>query len=75
MYKYQRFRDIREDNEITQKDIAAILNIHQQQYARYETGIVEIPLHYAIKLALYYNISLDYLVGLSKYPTPLNKNR
>lgn len=71
MYKYQRIRDIREDNDKTQQDIANLLNIKQQQYARYETGNREIPLHHLIKLALYYNISLDYLAGIIKEPKPI----
>lgn len=71
LYKYQRIRDIREDNDKTQQDIANLLNIKQQQYARYETGNREIPLHHLIKLALYYNISLDYLAGIIKEPKPI----
>lgn len=66
MYKFQRLRDIREDNDKTQKEIAVILGIHQQQYALYESGEREIPIHHLIKLAIFYNVSIDYLVGLSK---------
>ena len=65
MYFYQRIRDLREDAEKTQSDIALLLDIKRQQYARYENGSREIPLHHLITLAKYYKVSLDFLVGLS----------
>jgi len=65
MYTYRRLRDLREDADKTQTDIANVLGIKQQQYARYESGINEIPLHYFIILARYYGVSLDYLAGES----------
>lgn len=71
MYYYQRLKDIREDNEKTQSDIAEVLNIKQQQYQRYETGKQELPMHHFITLARYYNISLDYLAGLTDKPRKL----
>lgn len=61
MYFYQRIRDMREDNDKTQEEIASYLGIKRQQYARYESGQQEIPLHHFIALARYYNVSLDYL--------------
>lgn len=63
MFIYQRIRDLREDHDKTQKDIAEILNMQLTVYRRYETGEREIPLWAAIKLADYYKVSLDYLVG------------
>ncbi|MBQ8413973.1 MAG: helix-turn-helix transcriptional regulator [Clostridia bacterium] len=69
---YKRIRDMREDNDKTQAQIAEILGIKQQQYSRYENGTDEIPLHYIIVLARYYNVSLDYLVGLIDTPRKLN---
>jgi len=63
MMKYSRIRDLREDNDKTQKDIAQILNMQLTVYRRYESGEREIPLWAAIKLADYYNVTLDYLVG------------
>ena len=68
MYIYRRLRDLREDTDKTQADIAAVLGIKQQQYARYENGTNEIPLHYFILLARYYGVSLDYLAGESDAP-------
>ena len=63
MYIYQRLRDLREDADKSQSDIAKILDTSQQQYSRWESGEREIPLHHFITLANYYNVSLDYLVG------------
>ena len=71
MYFYKRLKDLREDNDKTQSEIAQLLNIKQQQYGRYEIGEYEIPLHHFITLAKYYNVSLDFLAGLSD--TPNNK--
>ncbi len=72
MFIYKRIRDMREDSDKTQAQIAEILGIKQQQYSRYENGTDEIPLHYIIVLARYYNVSLDYLVGLIDMPRKLN---
>ena len=60
---YQRIRDLREDKDKTQKEIATYLNMQLTVYQRYERGEREIPLWAAIRLANYYNVSLDYLVG------------
>lgn len=62
---YQRIRDCREDKDLRQKDIALIIDDTQQHYQQYESGKVEIPLHTLIILAKYYNVSLDYLAGLT----------
>ena len=56
-------RDLREDCDKTQRQIAELLNMHLTVYQRYERGERELPLWAAIKLADYYNITLDYLVG------------
>ena len=68
MHFLKRLKDLREDNDKSQKAIAEILGTTQQQYALYETGKREIPLHHLITLAKFYNVSLDYLAGL--IPTP-----
>lgn len=60
---YRRIRDLREDSDKRQRDIAALLNMQLTVYQRYERGEREMPLWAAIKLADYYNVSLDYLVG------------
>ena len=62
MYVYRRIRELREDNDKTQKDIAVLLNMHLTVYQRYERGERELPLWAAIKLADYYRVTLDYLV-------------
>ena len=63
MFVYPRVRDLREDHDKTQKQIAELLNMQLTVYQRYERGERELPLWAAIKLADYYNITLDYLVG------------
>lgn len=63
--KYPRLRDCREDKDLTQKEIAKIIDDTQQHYQQYEAGKVEIPLHIMIELARIYNVSLDYLAGLT----------
>jgi len=65
MYNYQRLRDLREDMDKTQREIADLLNMAQAQYQLYESGKREVPFHIAIKLAKYYNVSLDYIAGLT----------
>ena len=71
MYIYQRLRDAREDADKKQEDIALILNITRQQYQLYESGKRELPMHHFITLARYYNVSLDYLAGLTDTPKKL----
>ena len=71
MYFYQRLKDLREDSDKNQSQIAEILGMKRQQYARYESGLQEIPLHHFITLARYYNVSLDYLAGLIDTPRRL----
>lgn len=61
----KRMRDLREDNDKTQQEIAEILNTSQTMYARYERGANELPIHHLIALANYYNVSTDYLLGIT----------
>ena len=61
-----RIRDLREDNDLKQKQIADFLMCDQSLYSKYERGERALPLEYAMKLAKFYNVSLDYLVGRSK---------
>lgn len=65
MQKLQRLQDCREDKDLKQTEIAKILNTTQKQYSRWETGQYQIPLEVIIKLAKYYDVSLDYLAGLT----------
>lgn len=62
---YPRIRDCREDKDLRQKDIATIIQDTQQHYQQYESGKVEVPLHIMIILAKFYDVSLDYLAGLT----------
>ena len=64
MYIYKRLRDLREDSDKKQEEIAQVLNISRQQYQLYESGKRELPMHHFITLSRYYNVSLDYLAGL-----------
>lgn len=61
MYIYPRIRDLREDKDLNQEELAQLLGTSQTQYSRWERGYREIPLHIAIKLAKFYGVSLDYL--------------
>ena len=69
----KRIRDLREDNDKTQQEIADILGTSQTMYARYERGANELPIHHLIKLCQLYNVSADYILGLSDVPKN-NKN-
>ena len=59
----QRLRDLREDHDLSQTQVADLLHIQQTVYSRYERGFQTIPLEHLIKLADYYQVSLDYLTG------------
>lgn len=67
-----RLRDIREDNDITQKTLSEHLNIKQNTYSQYETGQRQLPIDILIELATYFDTSTDYILGLTdvseKYP-------
>ncbi|WP_124098146.1 helix-turn-helix transcriptional regulator [Ruminococcus sp. Marseille-P6503] len=74
MFNYQRIRDLREDNDYTQGQIAKILGMQQSQYQRYESGSREIPFHHVISLAKFYKVSLDYIAGLTNDKIGLTKS-
>ena len=63
---YRRIRDMREDRDLSRRELAQALEMHVTTYARYETGERELPLAIAIKLADFYKVSLDYLAGRSE---------
>ncbi|MBQ8719404.1 MAG: helix-turn-helix transcriptional regulator [Clostridia bacterium] len=71
MNSYQRLRDLREDADKSQEEIAKIIGTSQSYYAQYENGKRAIPLVRMIALARYYNVSLDYLTGLIDTPRKL----
>lgn len=68
-----RIRDLREDRDLSQADIAKVIQTTQQQYSKIETGKADISGEKLIRLAEFYNISVDYILGLSKEPRPLKK--
>ena len=72
--RYERLKEIREDKDLLQKDIAKVLDITQVQYSRYETGVRVIPIYHLIKLAIFYNTSTDYLLGLTDERKPYPKS-
>ena len=65
---YRRIRDLREDKDLKQRQIADYLNCSQQVYSNYELGQRDIPTDVLIKLANFYNVSIDYLLGQTKNP-------
>lgn len=68
-----RLKEIREDRDLLQKDIANVLNISQVQYSRYETGLRLMPVDKLAKLAQFYNVSIDYLLYLTDQRRPTLK--
>ena len=65
-----RIKDLREDNDLTQREIAEILHVRQNTYSQYENGQRQLPLEFLIILARYYNTSTDYLLGLTDRKEP-----
>lgn len=72
--EFVRIRNLREDRDLYQKDIAKLLGISQQYYSEYENGKRTIPLLHLITLAKFYNVSIDYLVGLTDNSKPYSRN-
>ena len=70
---YQRIRDLREDHDLTQKQIAQMLGMSQTGYSKYETGENDIPTQVLIKLADFYQTSIDYLLGRTSEKLPYPK--
>ena len=70
MIMSNRLRDMREDRDLTQKALADFLKVHQTTYSDYEIGKLNVPIDVFIKLAKFYNTSIDYLAGITDNPTP-----
>jgi len=70
-----RIRDLREDRDLNQKDIANLLHIHQTTYSDYELGNLNIPVSVLVQLADFYNTSVDYLVGRTDETKPYPKKK
>lgn len=68
MALYRRIRDLREDSDKTQNELAKYLEMKQPQYYRYENGLRDIPTDVLIKLSKFYNVSVDYILGLTDNP-------
>ena len=67
--QFKNLRSIREDKDIKQKDIAAYLNVSQNTYSQYETGVISLTAEVLIKLSDYYKVSVDYLLDRTNNPT------
>ena len=65
---YKRIRDLRDDNDLTQKEVAKRLNCSQQAYSNYELGQRDIPTDILIRISALYNASVDYILGISDDP-------
>ena len=65
---YRRIRDLREDNDLTQREVAGSLNCSQQVYSNYELGQRDIPTYILIKLSELYSVSVDYILGITDNP-------
>ncbi|MBE7054457.1 MAG: helix-turn-helix transcriptional regulator [Ruminococcaceae bacterium] len=66
--KFKNLRAIREDRDIRQKDISAYLNVSQNTYSQYETGVISLTAEILIKLSDFYNVSIDYLLDRTNNP-------
>ena len=73
MAYYPRLRDLREDMDLTQSQLVEILQMHKTTYTNYEQGLREIPFSLVIRLAEFYNVTIDYIAGLTDDPRPLGK--
>jgi len=71
---FKRVRDLREDRDLTQRQMAEYLQIHQTTYSDYELGRLNIPADVLIKLAQFYNTSIDYILGITDRTEPYPKN-
>lgn len=67
---YQHIRDLREDHDLTQQQVAQLLSVSQTTYSRYESGALDIPSSSLIALARFYQTSVDYLLGLTQNKVP-----
>ncbi len=70
-----RIRDLREDSDLTQADMAKLLKCSQQTYSRYESHTTEIPLESLIRIAEYYDTSVDYLLGITDVKEPYKRSK
>ncbi len=74
-FMFERIKNLREDHDLKQKQLAKILSVGQTTYSDYELGKLNIPISILIKLAQYYDTSIDYLVGLTDEKTPYSQSK
>lgn len=72
---FERIRNLREDNDIKQRQIAEFLNVSQNTYSQYETGTISLSAETAVRLAEYYGTSVDYLLGLTDEKLPYKRKK
>lgn len=72
---YKKIRDLREDKDLTQQEMAKFLNISQATYSRYENGELDIPTSVLIQLSQFYHVSVDYLLNQTDNPKPYDRRR
>ncbi len=70
-----RLKDLREDRDLKQEDVAKFLNISQTNYSKYELGKINIPISSLVKLSEFYNTSIDYLLGLTNETKPYPRQK
>lgn len=75
MFYCKRIRDLREDHDKTQEEIARVLGTSQTMYARYERGANEMPIRHLITLCQFYHVSADYILDLTDTPDPYKENK
>ncbi len=73
--KYERIRSLRIDRGLTQEAVAEVLHVKQNTYSQYEIGVLNYPLDVVVRLAEYYGVSVDYLVGLTNETTPYSRRQ
>ncbi len=73
--RFPRIRNIREDNDLTQQEVAEYLSCSQVAYSYYELGRRSIPVDLLIKIALFYDTSVDYLLGITDFTKPYERNK
>lgn len=72
---FQRLEDLRIDNDKTQLEIADLLGCQREVYRRYEKGTRQIPIDFLMRLALFYDVSIDYIVGITDNKQPYTRNK
>ena len=68
---YPNIKNLREDRDLRQREVTAVLNVSQNTYSQYENGVIELTASNLIKLAEFYGVSVDYLLGRTKNPTTM----